>query len=514
MFPEKITTKFKTYGKEDLEKLKRKEEKSPDDKHYKDCKYVRWEDDDVYKESFNKLNLKEGSSVKNSGGMPMYYDGQFAGVEDRDVHTLIFGSTGSKKTRLCILPTLHNLVMTGESFIATDTKGELYDRLAELLREKGYKTIVLNFRDPQSGNCWNPLDLPYMYYQDPKTRDLGREMMADLAGNIIPISSADPYWDLSARNTLNGFTEMVFRNSASPEEVNMKSVCRLKTESLNGDLSDIKEYLNNIRNTSQTEFSNLSGIAHLTADTTRSCISSIFDTHTQIFSTNDTMSQMMSRTDFDMEMIGFEKTAVFLMIPDEKTTYNKLLSIFIKQVYEKMITEANKTETNTLPIRVNYVLDEFGNIPTITGFPSMISAARSRNIRFFLAVQTIAQITSHYPLDSEVIRSNCNNHVYLYSNDLYTLEKLSKLAGNTKKGEPLVTISMLQHLSKEKGEAYVICGERRLFPYITELRDIEEILPFRKKEPIPKLSKQEIKTLSFRTCKYGRNTRNSSSFPF
>jgi len=60
----------------------------------------------------------------------------------------------------------------------------------------------------------------------------------------------------------------------------------------------------------------------------------------------------------------------------------------------------------------------------------------------------------------------------------------------------------------------VICGERRLFPYITELRDIEEILPFRKKEPIPKLSKKEIKTLSFRTCKYGRNTRGSSSFPF
>jgi Type IV secretory pathway, VirD4 components len=509
-----MTTKFKTYDKEDLEKIKARtaENETSRKKQHKDSRYVRWEDDDVYKGSFSRLDLKEGSKMKNSGGMPMYYDGQFAGVEDRDVHTLIFGSTGSKKTRLCILPTLYTLAISGESFIATDTKGELYDRLADTLKANGYKTVVLNFRDPQSGNCWNPLDLPYMYYQDPGTKDLGREMMADLAANIIPISSADPYWDLSARNTLNGFTEMVFRNCASPEEVNMKSVCRLKAESLNGDLSDIKEYLSKIRTTSQTEFSNLSGIAHLTADTTRSCISSIFDTHTQIFSTNDSMSQMMSRTDFDVETIGFEKTAVFLMIPDEKTTYNKLLSIFIKQVYEKMITEANKTETNTLPIRVNYVLDEFGNIPTITGFPSMISAARSRNIRFFLAVQTIAQITSHYPLDSEVIRSNCNNHVYLYSNDLYTLEKMSKLAGTKKNGEPLVTISMLQHLSKEKGEAYVICGERRLFPYITTLRDIDEILPFKKKEPIQKLNPKPVKTLSFRACRYGKGPDASSSF--
>ena len=50
--------------------------------------------------------------------------------------------------------------------IITDPKGEIYRYSASYLKEQGYKIIVLNFREPQRGNSWNPLTLPYRYYQD------------------------------------------------------------------------------------------------------------------------------------------------------------------------------------------------------------------------------------------------------------------------------------------------------------------------------------------------------------
>jgi type IV secretion system protein VirD4 len=56
-------------------------------------------------------------------GIPLISDGRTAFVDDSDTHTIIFGSTGSKKTRLHGMPFINITALAGESFIATDPKG-------------------------------------------------------------------------------------------------------------------------------------------------------------------------------------------------------------------------------------------------------------------------------------------------------------------------------------------------------------------------------------------------------
>ena len=97
---------------------------------------------------------------KNKGGIPLLYDNDKIYVDNSDSHSLIIGATGSKKTRLLVLPLVHILGYTEESMIITDPKAEVYNRTASMLKNKGYEIIVLNFRNPSTGSCWNPLAIP------------------------------------------------------------------------------------------------------------------------------------------------------------------------------------------------------------------------------------------------------------------------------------------------------------------------------------------------------------------
>ena len=89
-------------------------------------------------------------------------------VDNGESHNIVIGSTGTGKTQCVILPLVKILAKKGESMIITDPKGEIYRANAGLLKQKGYQILVLNFRDPQQGNTWNPLNLPYKLYYIPK----------------------------------------------------------------------------------------------------------------------------------------------------------------------------------------------------------------------------------------------------------------------------------------------------------------------------------------------------------
>jgi type IV secretion system protein VirD4 len=191
---------------------------------------------------------------------------------------------------------------------------------------------------------------------------------------------------------------------------------------------------------------------------------------------------MLSGNTVDISTFGKKKTAVYLIIPDEKSTYHPLITCFIKQAYEVLIEEAQKEDTRTLPTRVNFVLDEFCNMPKIPDMPSMISAARSRNMRYFLVVQSLHQLKGCYGEDADTIKGNCDNWVFLTSKEKDLLQEISDLCGtvtdpgaNTKR--PLISISELQRLDKQKGEALIM--HARQYPIITEIADIDDYPDFK-----------------------------------
>jgi len=205
---------------------------------------------------------------------------------------------------------------------------------------------------------------------------------------------------------------------------------------------------------------------------TKGGVVSVFRQKIRLFTSRDNLSEMLSKSDFDMRKIGQEKTAVFLVIHDEKTTYHALATIFIKQCYETLIDSAYKEKNGKLPYKTNFILDEFANMPKLKDVTSMVTAARSRAIRFTFIIQNFAQLDDVYGKeDSQTIRSNCGNLIYLITTELAALEEISKLCGEVKSKDkdktastPLVTVSDLQKL--KKFEAIII--KTRLHPYKTK----------------------------------------------
>ena len=434
--------------------------------------YARWATEEEFKKDLVEVSLDDCSVAQS--GIPLLCSDTAAYVDASDSHSLIIGSSGSKKTRLFILPSILSLAKAGESMVITDPKAELYERTSGYLKKKGYKVFCINFRDESVNNAWNPLEAPLKFFKQGKF-DLSVGLLNDFATISIPKDTrgVDPYWDDSARSVFMGLLLILFLLAEDDTEVNIRSLLRLRATVLN-DKSDGDYCLRKIIEHAGVDSlvtTYLSGLS-IAPEKTFGSILSVLDTHLMKFVIRPSLTDMLCHNDIRFDNIGHEKTAIFLVMPDEKETYHGLISVFIQQCYESLIFEAQKCPNKSLPMRVNFLLDEFSSLPQIKEFPSMIAAARSRNIRFNIVVQSEKQLKSRYKEEADTIKGNCNNWIYLYSREYPTLVEISDLCGTQKSGKPLVTTSRLQRLDKDKGEVLVMHG--RKYPFIAVLKDINE----------------------------------------
>ena len=435
--------------------------------------YSRWCTDKEMKEKLSKIVIKD--EVYNASGIPLINDGKNIWVDNGDSHNIVIGSTGAGKTQDIVHPMVKILAKNGESMIITDPKAEIYKEHAGLLKALGYNIIVLNFRDPQRGNCWNPLALPYRLYKEGNT-DKAMELLDDVASNILyeEGGNKDAFWEKTSADYFAGLALGLFED-AKEEEVNINSISVMTTigeEKFGARSSYIKEYFNS-KDPASAAYTCASGTV-MAAEETKASILSTFKQKIRLFASRENLSEMLATSDFDMTKIGKEKTAVFMIIQDEKKTYHALATIFVKQCYETLIGTAQETSTGALPIRTNFILDEFQNMPPLKDITTMVAAARSRHIRLTMIIQNFAGLEATYGKEvAQTIRSNCNNLVYLLTTELAALEEISKLCGEKKSKKddktastPLITVSELQ-LMKEN-EAIVI--KTRTRPFKTKLK--------------------------------------------
>ena len=442
------------------------------DKYIADGHGARWAAADEIKSDSYRLDLQ--AEKYPVAGIPLLSDGKTAYVDADDRHAIIWGSTGSKKTRLFVLPLTNICIRAGESFVVMDPKGEIYRNSTNNARENGYQVVVLNLRDLGHGDQWNPLSVPYHLYRAGKI-DEAANMVNDfvkvLLGNRI--NEKDVMWSQLASSYITA--HMLFLFGQEDERiVNMKSVARMCAEDVVPDLQALIKTLP-VNSQEATTYNVILNIN----DRTRTSATSYAYSMVSMFNAQQQLASALSKTTFSMEDMADKKTAIYLIVPDEKDTYHFLGSLFVKQLYEAMISAAQKTKDGKLPIRMNYILDEFCNMPTIPDMVSMITAARSRNMRFYLFVQGMHQLLGKYDRDAETIKGNCDNWFFLNSREYALLQEISQLCGTRKKGgveEALISTSQLQHLNKEKGECVVFY--HRNYPFVSQLADISEYRMF------------------------------------
>lgn len=434
--------------------------------------YSRWAKKEEMKKILKKVNPLAPSF--DYAGVPLITEPNEVWVDDGESHSLIIGSTGSGKTEMIVKPLIKLLAKKGESMILTDPKGELYEESASMLIEKGYNIILINLRNPEKGNAWNPLMLPYKLYK--QGSDKANELLNDLAFNLIhdERNKDDPFWESTSADYFVGCALGLFED-AKEEEINLNSISYMTSvgEEKYGSSTYIKQYFMD-KDPAKPVYINVASTINA-PDPTKESILSVFRQKIKIFALTEHLSEMLSYSDFDMDMIGKEKTAVFIIIQDEKKTYHALATVFVKQCYETLIDVAH-ANNGKLPIRTNFILDEFANMPPLRDVTTMITAARSRRIRFNLIIQNYAQLIGVYGKENaETIKGNCANVIYLITKELAVLEEISKLCGEVKekgkgkdgkeKTKPLITISDLQRLKFK--DAIIL--KDRAYPFKTKL---------------------------------------------
>ena len=466
--------------------------------------YSRWLEPRELKKELKMVKVQEEKS--NAGGIPLINNGKKMWVDDGEGHNIIIGSTGAGKTQIAIFPLVHSLAKHDESMIITDPKGEIYEQTSEMLKKKGYNVVLLNFRDPQKGSGWNPMHLPYKYFKEGNV-DKANELTDDLAMNILydeNAQSQDPFWEKTSADYFSGICLGLFED-AKEDEINLNSVNLFTTvgeEKCGPNSVYVNEYFKSKDPNSPAYISASSTI--VAPNETRGSILSVFKQKIRLFAARDNLSEMLSHSDFDFEEIGSKKTAVFIIVQDEKKTYHSLVTIFLKQCYEALVDYAQKNG-GKLPYRTNFILDEFANMPPLKDVDAMVSAARSRKMRFYFVIQNYAQLAEVYGKEKgDTIRGNCTNIIYLISTELAALEEISKMCGEyevkekdkdgkeKKETRPLITVSDLQRL--KFGE--IILLRLRMNPFRTKIKPNFEIDwgPAEKggKATYPQRSKEEV----------------------
>ena len=482
--------------------------------------YARWAKEKEIKTAKGVVRVPYIEKEAKAGGTPLVYDKEAAYVDNGESHTLVIGATGSGKTAGIINPTVKMLMKARESMIISDPKGEIYEDNSGIMRELGYQIIILNFRDPQKGNCWNPYHLPYKYQKEGNF-DKANELLNDLSLNIVVDGQGnDPFWQNSAASYLTGLSLALFED-APEEEININSVNLMMTtgEDKYGASNYLKEYFN-AKDPASPACVNALGTVNAPNETKGGIVSVLKD-KVKTLAVTKNLSEMLSKSDFEMDSIGEKPTAVFMIIQDEKTTYHSLATIFVKQCYESLINVAQQ-HGGKLPVRTNFLLDEFANMPKFKDITTMVTAARSRQIRFTFIIQNFAQLKQNYgDHDAETIRGNCGNLIYLLTGELSALEEISKLCGDKlvrvgkdKKEEtrPLVTVSELQRM---KDNEFILI-KQRCAPFRGKLKkDYETDFGFGKgadhygKNVVyPQRTMDEIKTFNLKEFVKNQNKEN------
>jgi len=420
------------------------------------------------------LEVRDLSGPGGPAGIPMdSSDPHRMYIDTSECHNLIIGGSGSGKSRRIIMQQVLTMVGSGDSAVIFDPKGEICAMTNEPLAADGYRIHVMDLRNPLTSSGWNMFEWPYQLYRGggKRDRDKAFETVISVADTLCPVLSIpgkDPYWESSAQGLLAGIIWNLIRSGRPLEDITLPVIFN-ECQSIFQDSNSIKEYMDKHHNEGLGYM--LMSPALDNAENTRRCILSEFRQHLLPLISSESLVSMLSRTDLAFKDIVDGKSVVYIIAPDEKDTLNPVVSIFVKMLYEYLLYYAH-TDNGRLENRMNFILDEFASLPRIKNMPSMLAAARSRNIRFTITLQSMSQLKSVYGGDADTIKGNCANWIFLSSRDMGTLEEISALVGNDATGGRMISTSQLQRLDKSRGQMLVLRDRKR--PYLGCFSDISD----------------------------------------
>lgn len=342
-------------------------------------------------------------------------------LETEKVHAMMIASPGAGKTAYFLYPNIEYACAAGMSFFCTDTKGDIYRKYGTIAKKYyGYHITVIDLRDPTHSNAFNILQMTNKYMDTYKrTKEL-----ADVA-------KAEKYAKITAK-TIIGDTENFGQNAyfydaaeglitaciliisefAPKEKRHIVSVYKMIQDLMAPATTPAKTtnrfqmLMDRLPDTHKAKW-----FAGAAINAPQQSMSSVLTTALSKLNAflDSEMEQILcsSMTQFDTERFCSEKSAFFVVVPEEDNSKYFMVSLILQQLYRELMLIAD-SQQGILQKKVMMYLDEFGTIPKITAAEMMFSASRSRNIGIVAIIQSTAQLEEKYGKEgSQNILDNC-----------------------------------------------------------------------------------------------------------
>ena len=353
--------------------------------------------------------------------------GTTAMVDTGDVHALMIGAAGVGKTAYFLYPNLEYACASGMSFITSDTKGDLYRHYGKIAKDYyGYKVSVIDLRNPTKSDGNNLLHLvnKYMDMWKKEPNNLAYKAKAEKYAKIISKTIIASGMD-GASFGQNAFFYDAAEGLLTASILLVAEYCEPEARHIVSVFKIIQDLLAPTgvrgRNQFQMLISRLpedhkarwfAGAALNTSEQAMSSVMSTALSRLNAFLDSELEQILCFDTAIDAETFCNEKSAIFVVLPEEDVSKHFMVSLIVQQLYREILAVADENN-GRLKNRVMMYLDEFGTVPKIDGAEMMFSASRSRRVSIVAIIQSFAQLQKNYGKEGcEIITDNTQLTVF------------------------------------------------------------------------------------------------------
>ena len=337
-------------------------------------------------------------------------------VDTGDVHALMIGAAGVGKTAYWLYPCIEYACASGMSFLSTDTKGDVMRNYGGVAKEYGYNVSVIDLRNPTKSNGNNLLNLvnKYMdlYKEHPNqlAYKAKAEKYAKIISKTIILSGAESasfgqnaYFYDAAEGILTA-TILLVAEFCEPQKRHIVSVFKIIQELLapseKRNKNQFQELMALLPNDHKAKW--FAGAALNASDQSMASVMSTALSRLNTFLDSELEQILCFDTEIDAEKFCSEKSAIFIIMPEEAPTTFFMISLIIQQLYREILAVADE-EGGKLKNRCIFFCDEFGTLPKIQDAEMIFSASRSRRLQIVPIIQSFSQLDKNYGKEGEEI---------------------------------------------------------------------------------------------------------------
>lgn len=366
-------------------------------------------------------------------------------VDTGDVHALMIGAAGVGKTAFWLYPCIEYACASGMSWLSTDTKGDVMRNYGNIAKQYGYNVSVIDLRNPTRSNGNNLLHLvnKYMdlYQKNPNTLvyKAKAEKYAKIISKTIILSGMDAasfgqnaYFYDAAEGLLTA-TILLVAEFCEPEKRHIVSVFKIIQELLAPSQKKGKNQFQQLMELLPDDHKAkwFAGAALNTAEQSMASVMSTALSRLNSFLDSELEQLLCFDTEIDAEKFCTEKSAIFVVMPEENPNTFFMISLIIQQLYREILAVADE-QGGKLKNRCIFFCDEFGTLPKIESAEMMFSASRSRRLQIVPIIQSFSQLDKNYGKEgAEIIVDNTQLTIFGgFAPNSSSAEVLSKALGS------------------------------------------------------------------------------------